>query len=163
MRDDKCSCDKKEGFPAKARFEENGFEHIISFSPGHLCERFLADRNDPHNHGKACVDLLFLVKNKLGAVQFTLLSGWYPEWKKYRYEDSSPFSVLPSDLGYHSPKPMYESQSPMGECSWVEGGQCYYDGSSLNAEKPFDILIMQGETALWRFLEDYHRQTFSSE
>lgn len=156
MTDKKCSCSNREFFPAKARFEENGFEHIISFMPGFTCERFLADKNDGGNHGIACVNILWLVRNEYGAVQFSLLSGWYPDWQ------NSKTSPLPSDLGYHSPIPQYENQSEMQkECFWLNNKLCYYDGSTLNAEKPFNILIQKGESALWNFLEQYHKDIFS--
>ena len=156
MSDTKCSCATREFFPAKARFTENGFEHIISFKPGFICERFLADRNDPHNHGKSSADVLFLVRNEHGAVQFSLMTGWYLDWKS----DNDLNRPMPSDLGYHSLKPRYEDQNPMGECIWLNNATCYYDGSTLNAEEPFDILLSKGESALWAFLEQYHRDTF---
>lgn len=152
----KCSCNDREWFPAKARFTENGFEHIISFTPGFICERFLAD---PWNHGKSSADVLFLVRNDLGAVQFSLMTGWYLDWQT----DNRLNRPMPTDLGYHSLKPRYEGQSPMGECVWLNNATCYYDGSTLNAEEPFDILISKGESALWAFLEQYHRNTFSNE
>lgn len=152
-----CSCNKKEFYPAKAQFTENGFEHIVTFKPGFTCERFIADRNDGGNHGIACVHLLFLVRNELGAIQFTLLTGWYPDWRKGH-------PPLPSDLGYHSPLPKYEGQEPAsGKCPWLNDKPCYYDGSTLNAEEPFNILITEGESALWKFLEKYHKDTFSAE
>ena len=150
-----CSCNSRERFPAKARFTENSYEHIVSFMPGFKCERFIADRNDPGNHGVTSAEIIFLVQNALGAVQFQILSGWYPDWRKDK------FGALPADLGYHSPTPRYEGQAVTpGDCRWL-GKNCYYDGSTLNAEEPFDILIMKGESALWKYLEDYHREIFS--
>ena len=157
-----CSCNKRERFPAKAMFVENGFEHIVSFMPGFVCERWLANPRDGGNHGKACVEILWLVRNGLGAVQFTLLSGWYPNPGNAGFEkDCTP---MPADLGYHSPKPMYESHTCISEeCPWLDNKPCYYDGSTLNAEEPFNILLRRGETALWKFLEEYHSQTFTAQ
>ena len=155
-----CSCNKREIFPAKAVFVENGFEHIVSFMPGFVCERWLKNPSDGGSHGKACVEVLWLVRNELGAVQFTLLSGWYPGLGSTGFEKNC--SPMPTDLGYHSPRPIYEEQTPITEkCRWLNNGPCYYDGSTLNAEEPFNILLRVGETALWRFLEKYHSQTFN--
>lgn len=45
--------------------------------------------------------------------------------------------LLPSDLGYHSPVPLYEGQEPIDDDCEVIGGTCYYEGSSLPAQRPF--------------------------
>ena len=56
---------------------------------------------------------------------------------------------------------MYADQLLMAEdCEYVEGGRCYYDGSSLQAEKVFQVLVEQGDEACWRVLEDRYRSTF---
>lgn len=154
-----CSCNKREGFPAKARFEENGFEHIVSFMPGFVCERWLADKNDGGNHGKGCVEIIWLIRNERGAIEFILLSGWYPDWRDKRFGQG--YTPMPSDLGYHSPTPRYDGQTRTTEkCAWLNDKPCYYDDSSLNAEEAFNILVRDGETALWRFLEKCHTETF---
>jgi hypothetical protein len=159
----KCSCGKRENHPGKAKFTENGFEHILSFAPGFECEKWKADPNDGSNHGCGCVDMLWIVRNESGAVQFRTFTGWYPSWKEQRYGRASANTTpFPYDLGYHSPKPMYEDQHSMGECGWLGSKDCYYDGSGLNAEKPFTILVTEGESALWKFLEEYHKETFAS-
>lgn len=95
----------------------------------------------------------------------------------------------PIDIGYHSKTPMYEDQSPMGSkriitkektpedpigvgmedtgtfdpCEWVGNGPCYYDGSSLNAVRFFDILASRGEEDFWKAMEDYYNSTFDDE
>jgi hypothetical protein len=156
----KCTCNTKPKAPLKARFKANGFEHIISFSPGFLCEKWLNDKNDKTSHGQGSVGLGFYVGNEKGFVQFTLLTGWY-----YGWQDDDIFKaprVMPSDLGYHSPVPRYDGQTSMGTC-FLLGKECYYDGSSLNAEDPFNILIQKGEDALWLFLETFHNQIFTQE
>lgn len=155
-----CNCNKKEFFPAKATFEENGFKHVVSFSPGFICEKWVADPTDGSNHGKGSVDLLFIVSNESGAIQFRLMCGWYPDWKDDRYGRRGGVTPMPSDLGYHSLTPRYDGQETMGKCRWLGDKECYYDGSALNAEEPFDILISKGESALWAFLEEYHKTIF---
>jgi hypothetical protein len=39
----------------------------------------------------------------------------------------------------------------MGHCE-VIGCECYYDGSTLNAEKPWELLLTEGHEAVWQFL-----------
>lgn len=121
------------------------------------------------------------------------------------------FRALPADISYHSPKPMWEGQKPVGStrrkkeeptvykaegpgadltpstgdaidelsrnfdhimsryedtpideipnCEYL-GVPCYCDGSALQAEDYYEILVNQGEDALWKALENYYHQTF---
>lgn len=124
------------------------------------------------NHGQHCVDMLWLVKGPLGAVQFRLYTGWYPDvigkptenWQELhasRKHHADPLNVpMPVDIGYHSPKPMYEGQSQMEHCDLLPEGKCYYDGSSLNADRYFAILVHEGGDALWKALEEYYHERF---
>jgi hypothetical protein len=101
------------------------------------------------------------------------------------------YHPMPADLGYHSPKPMYEGQPPMGAekfdfenkevlkgatgeiaiptrvqtgtftpCELLDGGPCYYDGSTLNAEPVFEVLLREGSAGVWRELREFYLQTF---
>lgn len=93
--------------------------------------------------------------------------------EKYR------FQPLPADLGYHSPVPQYEGQLPIGIrikynddyseelgtegeariCEYL-GKPCYYDGSGLNAERIYHIMLQEGEKGVWRELEEYYVELF---
>jgi hypothetical protein len=137
-------------------------KHIISFEPGHDCIRFECKFGSKKcrpgsggSHGVSGLNLRFVVKGKEGAVQFSLLTSWLPHPKKY-YERKNESPALPADLGYHAPKPQYSEQASMGPCPWLDGKDCYYDGSGLNAEIPFDILCTHGQDALWEYLERYY-------
>jgi hypothetical protein len=124
-------------------------------------------------YGIGAAIMRFYVVGPKGAVQFVLSTGWYPNIiKKTTFTDWSDWGELevrkpgpndapmPWDLGWHSPVPRYEGQEPMsGECSVIQG-ECYYDGSGLNANKPFSILVHEGSDRLWEFLELYYRETF---
>ena len=66
---------------------------------------------------------------------------------------------LPADLGYHSPKPRYEDQSAMDDCD-ILGGECYYDGSGLNAERVYERLLREGDQGVWLALEGYYEDVF---
>lgn len=66
--------------------------------------------------------MLFVVKGELGAVQFVLYTNWQlphvvKEWEEKYGRDNMPSVFcrpIPADVGYHSPKPMYEDQRPIG-------------------------------------------------
>jgi len=48
----------------------------------------------------------------------------------------------------------------MGACPFLGGKECYYDGSSLNSQDAFYVLVNCGEEALWKFLEGYYKSVF---
>lgn len=147
------------------------------------------------------VQLRMVLKGELGAVQFLLFTNWMlPHVQdELRNAPKSSFfkEPMPADLGYHSPKPMYEDHEPAGSsefsfnnpvytgivenekgeieligmpervpkekipgCEYLDGKPCYYDGSSLNAEPVYHILLSQGSAGVWTYLEDYYKSTF---
>lgn len=65
--------------------------------------------------------------------------------------------VTPSyDVGYHSPHPMYDGQTPMSKCEFLP--RCYYDGSGLLADEWAEQLIAKGTDWLWSAMEQEYRQ-----
>jgi hypothetical protein len=150
------------------------------------------DKRDPDpkkNYGIHCCDLRMILKGELGAVQFVLYTGWFTkrvqEELAAKGDSTSTMYPMPADIGYHSPKPIYEGQTRMGEnkfdfanagknglptmttakeedipkCEYL-GVPCYYDGSSLNAEKYWNILRNEGSEAVWDALEEYYCDIF---
>lgn len=184
------------------------FERIVLFRPA-----YDKRSNDPKkDYGINGVEMLMVLKGPEGAVQFLLLTNWQLPHINKEFEDRPPlpdlpppvfdipgyrprFSMkhllcrpMPADLGYHSPKPMYEGQEPMGlkeikirknpkkkgmngyftstnpkptPCEWLDGKPCYYDGSGINAEPIFDVLLREGSDGVWRELEKYYHSVFS--
>jgi hypothetical protein len=97
---------------------------------------------------------LFL-KGSSGVVQFSLL--WPYEKIGDQLEMHMPFPV---DIGFHSPRPLYEGQAPDDEeCSAI-GGICYYKSSDLLAQRAFDMFLEYGERALWLFMENEYEKAF---
>jgi hypothetical protein len=133
------------------------------------------DKRDPDpnkNYGIHGVDMTWYVKGVEGAVQFKVFTNWHmpkvrDEWiDRDRAGDPPPLCVvmpMAADLGYHSPVAQYEGQEPVSDSCELLGGTCYYDGSGLNAQPVFDILITEGEEACWKALEKYYYETFSNE
>lgn len=153
------------------------FIKTITFEPAY-------DKRHPDpkkNYGIHGVEILFLLRGALGATQFRLSTGWLlPEtvgadederglgtgshsYSRGLSERSTAiYYPSPSDLGYHSPKPIYEDQTMIQEdCPYIDG-PCYYDGSGLNAWRPFKALLREGNEGVWRVLEDYYNETFAS-
>jgi hypothetical protein len=154
----KCSCGSWPYYPAKVRAKVGDFERVITFRPGFKCEL-----TGGSSHGQHGMDLLFLLIGDKGAIQFVVYTMWMIDPDFCRY--SSANKIMPpmaADIGYHSPKPMYEGQASMGnDCPWIDG-ECFYDGSSLQAEEVFKVFRASGEEALWELLEERYRDWFES-
>lgn len=106
------------------------------------------------------VEMCWYVKGPEGAVQFILYTNWQlkhiQEEFDARIETRHPHLFChpqPADIGYHSRVPHYEGHEPMKEDCEVIGGKCYYDGSSLQANDFYNILVQEGGEALWKALE----------
>lgn len=111
------------------------------------------DADSKKNYGVHGVTLRFVYGDEKGYVQFVLYTNWHlPEVTAERanmhYEPIAGDAhwmerPLPADLGYHSPTPHYEGQTKMEHCDYLKGG-CYYDGSGLNAERIYHVLLREG-------------------
>jgi len=126
-------------------------ERWIHFQPA-----FDKRSSDPNkSYGIHGVDMTWYVRGSEGAVQWKVYTHWH--WLKMSIQE--PMTV---DLGYHSYKPRYEGQDCITEsCEILYGKPCYYDGSSLNAEPVFKILLEKGSDAVWEHLEGFYRSVFS--
>jgi hypothetical protein len=120
-----------------------------------------------------------ILKGDKGATQFVLYTNWQLPHVTKELDDRllnearqgklSQYSLysshpVPADLGYHSLVPMYDGQGICrGNCEYLDGNPCYYDGSGLNAERIYEVLLKEGSDGVWRELEDYYNKLFESE
>jgi len=111
---------------------------------------------------------LYLIGDK-GAVQYVYYSAQYLKHVSDEMAESilkkgstkyHPFSGMAADLGYHSPKPMFEGQSPSKNCHLI-GCDCYYDGSGLNASSYEETFLSGGSDAMWPILLNYYYEVFN--
>lgn len=98
--------------------------------------------------------MTFYVRGPKGVVQFVIDTGWH-----LHRQFSSPTAW---DLGWHSPVPHRWGGTRMKKCHLFDNKECYYDGSTLNAEEPLTILIREGSDKLWEYLESYYKEVFES-
>lgn len=138
-------------------------EKITQFMPAF-------DRRDPNpdkNYGIHGVDLRMVLKGDKGAVQFVLFTNWQlphvQEEQKSRMTPSNHilYEPIPADLGYHSLEPHYNGQEPRNDCEYLNGKPCYYDGSGLNAELIYQVLLKEGSEGVWKELQEYYNQVFN--
>lgn len=136
-------------------------ERLIQFVPA--WDRRSADPSKDYGvHG---VELRFVLKGEKGAVQFVLYTNWQlphvREELDRKNRDHFFCRPQPADLGYHSPVPLHEWQSPCNDsCEYLDGKPCYYDGSSLNAMPVYGRLLREGDEGVWNALEDYYHSIF---
>ena len=137
------------------------FEKIIQFMPA-----FDKRSPDPkRNYGVGAMKILFILKGELGATQFVFSTGCLLKhvqdefWNNCHDRKYNPFEWNGFDIGYHSPKPMYEGQTEM-DCDLIDGGKCYYDGTSLGASEFAPEFVAKGEDAVWKKLKEVYEDRF---
>jgi hypothetical protein len=152
-------------------------EHKVYFERGHDCIKFECINDSKRcfqgsggSHGVHGLTIQFVSTGEKGAVQFALYTGWLPQYKSkdgigYRSIDKwgtllDMLYPMPADLGCHSRTPMYEDQKTM-PCQYLDGADCYYDGSGLNATDAMYALVNGGDVALWTFLDAYYECVFN--
>lgn len=147
MNQVECFCDNHPWFPFKVRAVVDGFERIISFRPGSICEK---DFHRPDSHGRSSSKIIFVLIGTHGAVTFHLSTGWYPDSECGKEKNGTVFE----DLYFHSPV-----EKDGERCAWVKSGLCRIeDFSASKAREAFQILISKGEEELWKELEHLYYQ-----
>jgi hypothetical protein len=134
------------------------------------------DKRNPDpskNYGISGVSIYFILKGDKGATQFAVYTDWtlphvQDEQKDRDFRGLSGIKPMGIDVGYHSPKPMYEEQDALcgpGECKYVpEGESCYYDGSGLRADQWVrDFLLPKGSEGIWEALKEEYVRLFGEE
>lgn len=117
-------------------------------------------QTDGRNHGIGTerIQMAAIGRHTTGlvAVNFTYATG--------RTLDITPESPslrdhYPSawDLGHHAKIAQHEYQHESSSCELI-GGICYYDGSSLAADRYLEALQSGGKDLVWSMLDDFLRE-----
>lgn len=134
-------------------------EHRIEISPGYC----LLHEDPKKDFGVGACRVWFYAIGPKGAVQFQIGTDWYPEAARRhlgQFPPSERRQPVGWDIGYHAHIPQYEGQTPRsGKCELL-GGQCYYDGSGLQADNWVEGFICGGTAWLWPKLDEYYQFTF---
>lgn len=156
---------------------DSGFERIVTIRPAFdgrngsdpkwRTPGMKPDDGTPNtDYGIHGCELCFVLKGPLGATQFIVYTDWFlPHVQEESSRRSFRFDRIQpqvADVGYHSPKPMYDGQTVIhGECPYLDGRPCYYDGSGLRADEWVrDILLPKGSDGVWAALEEDYRERF---
>jgi len=139
----------------------------VHFSPGYDKR----STNPNKNYGISGMHIYFILKGELGAINFSMLTQWYPKYVQeelfnkgtlqYSWFEPQPMAT---DLGYHTTYPQYDGQEISHEsCAFLNGRPCYYGGSTLNAEPIRDIFLTEGDEGVWRELELRYIEEFGED
>lgn len=140
-----------------------GFTQRVTVSPAYDFRPEHTHR--PGDYGIGACRVTFVLIGPKGAVQFMIGTDWYTESARQHlakfprrplHQEREPDGW---DLGYHSPVEKYEGQGSR-PCDLLPGGECFYDGSGLNADEMVEAFINGGTEWLWPHLEKYYRCTF---
>jgi hypothetical protein len=134
------------------------------------------DKRDPDpkkSYGIGSATLVFGLDGSDGCVRFQITTGWHLPHNqeeithRFRKEQNNisnyfynPFLPYPSDLSYHSRKQIYSGDFHDDHCEWLNGEPCWFMGSSTNAQRIFDIMVREGDEAMWKELEKFYDKTF---
>ena len=145
------------------------FERIVTMRPA-----FDRRHKDPHkNYGIHGVELRMVLRGAKGATQFLLYTNWQlphvTEETHRRHLHGTDllglhcsYDPIPADKGYHWATPQYDGQEDR-DCDVLPGGKCFYDGSSLNADEIFQLLLTEGSEGVWKGLEDFYHDLCASQ
>lgn len=126
----------------------------------------LRDVDPKRNYGIGGLYITFILKGERGAIQFQVS---FPVYLNHIDKPKHDFmnKIDGSDVGYHSPVPMYEGQNFMDHKCPIIGGKCYYDGSGLRAsEWAEEIFSKRGndhEEIIFKKLEEEYLMRFCDE
>ena len=142
-------------------------ERVIEVTPA-FDKRNVDPKKDYGIHG---AELWFYLIGERGAIQFGIYTNWFLPHVQDEVDSRIPdhrFPWLshkpsPCDIGYHSRVPQYDDAKPLTDNCPIIGGVCYYDGSSLQAEDVFKIMVEGGSDALWAEMERRYNELFSEQ
>jgi hypothetical protein len=144
-------------------------EHKLEIVPA-----FDKRNSDPsRNYGIHGAEFRFYAIGPAGVIQFVIYSNWHlPHVHRELLNKCNPgreygrfcsLEPMAADIGYHSPVAMYEGQTPLTDsCPLLNGRKCFYDGSGLNAQRYFDIMVSEGHESLWKSLDEYYYERFGT-
>ena len=143
--------------------EVNGFERMLTIIPPY-------DERHPDpskNYGIHGTDFKMVLGKDRQYMQFVaFLPVYLPHVSQELWEKPirtyNAFEGMGADVGYHDIKPHYEGQSVTKDC-YLTGGDCYYDGSSLQAHAWYKEFLEFGIDHIWQKLEERWKDTFEEE
>jgi hypothetical protein len=108
--------------------------------------------------GNLQTGICMLLKGEKGVVSFVFNTGVYQREKTEKTHNMPRNGEV--DIGYHSYEPFFEWQTPYNNCEFLNGKECYHDGSGEEPYRYLDVLIHKQDKIVWGLLEKYYLKTF---
>jgi hypothetical protein len=137
----------------------DGLEESVQFTPGYNCTD-----DSMQGHGVHGMEICWLLRGPLGAVQLIIGSDWIPgelrpghglspDGQRAHRLVRGGWDVDPHGrgIGVHSRRPQYEDHEAE-RCGLLDGS-CYYAESLLASDEPVARFIAEGEQVIWDELE----------
>lgn len=117
---------------------------------------------DPkNNYGIHGAEIQFQLIGPEGGITYTIFTNWHLPHVQEETDRKELSSESYLRYMFHKPQtagldghwktPQYSEKEPHLSCL-ITGGQCYSDGTSITKDV-FDLLIAEGDEALWKLLE----------
>lgn len=130
---------------------QNKMEKLITFRPAFD----KTNSETSKNYGIHCMDMFIVLKGELGAISFTIYTGWYLKHCQVDGLKSRGASIC-----YHSPTPIRDDEEISEECcEWINK-PCYCDCTYSGADDLFEEFVRLGEEHMWKSLEDWYINKF---
>ena len=144
--------------------EEEVFEQRVEFVPA----KHWMKPKPSRNYGVIGMRIYFVLIGPKGAISWMLSPSWYvaesrahlANFARTQHEIDRTNKPDAWDLGYHAYEPQYEDQGTY-ECTYLKGGKCYCDGTSLGALDLVEGFLAGGDVWLWRKLREVYESRFN--
>lgn len=124
---------------------------------------------DPRkDYGVGQVYIHFSLVGPVGAISVVISTGWYlPHVARKQVRSNIEWMQKwghPLDrvgqygVHFHYPNPQYEDHS-QSDCDLLPGGKCYGNGRFAD-DSYLNILLAEGDDAVWKKLEEEYREEF---
>lgn len=109
-------------------------------------------------YGIHCAEMHLALTGPKGAIQLRVFTGWFlPHvWEEQKDHLDVVGKPRGAYLSCHSPTRLHDYDTKSENCDVIEGGVCYGDGTYTEAEPVFQLLVEQGDEAVWKKLEEYY-------
>ena len=154
------------------------FRREIQFHPGFAL-------TDPQR-GRSAMKIAFYLHGPKATIQFVISTGWTPEKVKRRVSPAREWSPdgfnlariagvgtddydveewmhtepMGFDVGYHADADDEYGSTGFDKCDVRPSGRCFYDGSSLAADRLLTRFFVEGDAPVWAELEEWYRDRF---
>lgn len=112
--------------------------------------------------GSTGLNLYFTLQGEKGAVTFTVWTRWKEGLTNSYLSTTLIEQPMATDVGYHS-RTRNDYGVEMGSCPHLDGDDCWYDGSTLQATEVFKILLKDGSDGVWKELERRYKEWFGND